>query len=168
MATNLFIKFEDPKGTHVVKGECTEKKHTDWIEVMSWSHGFSQPTSPTRSSAGSGTVEKANHSDLSFTKYVDSATDDILKLTFNGNQVALVTLECYRADDAPIAYLKVEMEGVIISSVSVSGGGGDLPVENISLAYSKVTYTYTGQKTADGSIGDPVVVYHDLALNEVG
>ncbi len=32
------------------------------IEVLSWNHGFSQPTSPTRSTAGAGTVEQANHS----------------------------------------------------------------------------------------------------------
>ena len=162
MATNIYIKFEGPEA----KGESTVKNHKDQIEVLSWSHGFSQPTSPTRSTAGSGTVEKANHSDFSFTKYLDSSTDDILKICWAGDQVDKVTLEAYRADKADVAYLTIEMEKVIVSSVSVSGGGGDLPIENVSLAYAKVTYTYVPQKKEDGTGGAKEPVSQDLATNE--
>ena len=66
MAGNFFIKFEGP----VIAGESTDTTHKDEIQVLSWSHSFNQPTKPTRSSAGGGTVEQANHSDFSITKYV--------------------------------------------------------------------------------------------------
>ena len=65
MAQNMFIKFEEPG----IEGEVTATDHAKEIEILSWSHSFNQPTSPTRSSAGGGTVEKANHSDFTFTKY---------------------------------------------------------------------------------------------------
>ena len=68
MASNLFIKFDD------VVGESTDTNHVDWVEILSWSHGFSQPASPLRGSSGS-TVEMADHTDFKFTKAIDSATD---------------------------------------------------------------------------------------------
>ncbi|MDM8537990.1 type VI secretion system tube protein Hcp [Desulfobacterales bacterium HSG17] len=68
MATNMFIQFAYKKGSNI-DGESNDEKHEKWIEVMSWSHGFSQPTTPVRASSGA-TVEKANHSNLSFSKYM--------------------------------------------------------------------------------------------------
>ena len=43
MATNMYIKFEDPS-----IGSSDAPGHKDEIEVLSWNHGFVQPTSPTR------------------------------------------------------------------------------------------------------------------------
>ena len=166
MAGNCFIKFETPG----VTGESTDSNHTGEIQALSWSHSFAQPTSPTRSSAGGGTVEQANHSDFTFTKYLDSATDDLLKLCWNGKQSAKVTFCAYRADgdNKPVEYLNIVMEKVVVSNVSISGGTGDLPTENIALAYGKVTYTYKPQKVADGTSDGAQPAYHDLVLQEVG
>lgn len=165
MATNMYIKFDG------IKGDSSATGHEDEIEVLSWSHGFSQPTSATRSGAGAGTVEQANHTNFSFTKYVDSATDDLLKACWNGKQVKDAVVSCYRADGAndnkPVKYLEVKMEQVIISNVSLSGGGGDLPVENISLDYGIVTYTYLPQQRTDGAAGGQEVVKHDLTKRQV-
>lgn len=164
MATNMFLNF-DP----ALKGECTDANHKDWIEIMSWNHGFSQPTSPVKSNSG-GTVERANHMDLSFTKYLDSATDDILKRIFTGETLKKATLECYRSDgatDNAVKYLEIVMEHVVISNYSVSGGPGDVPVENVSLSYGKVQYTYKGQKEDTGKADGNEPVSHDLITNKV-
>ena len=163
MSSNMYIQFDK------VEGEATDSAHDKWIEILSWSHGFSQPASPVRGSSGS-TVEKANHSDLTITKYLDSATDDLIKACWQGKQFEKVTMDCYRdsGGEKPINYLKVEMEDVIISDFSISGGGGDLPMENLSLAYSKVTYTYTPQEKADGAkTGGAQPVSVDLKTNKV-
>ena len=77
MASNMFIKFDK------VAGESTDANHKDWIEILSWSHGFSQPASPLRGSSGS-TVEMASHSDFNFTKAIDSATDDLIGACWKG------------------------------------------------------------------------------------
>jgi type VI secretion system secreted protein Hcp len=165
MAGNMFIKFEEP----TVEGESADSKHDKDIQVLSWSHSFNQPTSATRSSAGGGTVEQANHSDFSFTKYTDSATDDLLKLCWQGNQVGKVTFSAYRADgdNEPVLYLQIELEKVIVSNFSIGGGGGDIPTETISLNYGKVKYVYKKQKTEDGTADGDQPVSHDLIKQEV-
>lgn len=163
MATNLFLKLGE------IEGECEDQAHVGWIEITSWSHGFSQPTTPVRASSGA-TVEKANHTDLAFTKYLDKATDAILSTCWTGKQLPTSVLECYRADgDAvPVKYLQIDMEKVIISSYSIGHGGmGDHPAENVSLSYGKVTYTYLDQKKADAQAGAAKPVSHDLILNTV-
>ena len=94
MATNFFMNITGP----AVTGEATDSQHTDDIQVLSWSHSFNQPTSPTRASAGAATVEQANHAEFSFSKYTDSATDDLLKLCWQGDQIDKCTFFAYRAD----------------------------------------------------------------------
>ncbi len=166
MAANFFLKFEEP----AIKGELTDADHKDELQVLSWSHSFNQPTKPTRSSAGGGTVEQANHSDFSITKYLDAATDDLLKYCWNGKQIGKGTFTAYRADgdNKAIKYLEVIMEKIVISNVSFGGGGGDLPTETVALGYGKVTYNYMPQKTADGTADGVQPVYHDLIGQQVG
>jgi len=164
MATNMFLKFDNP----AIKGSSSVPGHTDEIEVLSWNHGFVQPTSATRSSAGGRSVEQATHQNLSFTKYLDHATDDLLKLCWGGKQIGKATLICFRPDgsrdDKPVEYLRVTMEHVVISNYSISGGPGDIPVENVSLDYGTVQYTYKSQHVANGADES---ARHDLETREV-
>lgn len=164
MAINAYLKLDS------IDGECTAEGHAKEIEIMSWSHGFTQPTSTTRSSQG-GAVEQAQHSNFSFTKYVDVATAAILKRCWTGEQIKTAVVTCYRADGSsenkPVEYLKIEMSQVLISNYSVSGGAGDVPVENISLDYGIVKYTYKPQKGDDGKAGDQKPIQHDLTKRKV-
>ncbi len=167
MATNMYLKFEDP----AIEAGSTATGHENEIEVLSWNHGFSQPTSPTRSSAGSGSVEQANHQNFSFSKYLDAATHSLLRYCWTGKQIGKATLTCYRSDGAtdnkPVEYLKVLMEHVVIANYSVSGGPGDIPVENVSIDYGIITYTYQSQKKDDGTGGGNKPVKHDLETRKV-
>ena len=162
MASNMYLKFEEPN----VEGSSTADGHAKEIEILSWNHGFVQPTSPTRSSAGAGTVEQATHQNLSFTKYLDTATNDLIKNCWSGKQFKTATLTCYRSDGAvdnkPVEYLKIVMEHVVIANYSVSGGPGDVPVENVSLDYGIVQYNYKEQKHADGTADANKPAKHDL------
>lgn len=162
MATNMFLKLGE------IEGECEDVNHEKWIEILSLSHGFSQPTSAVRASSGA-TVEKANHMDISISKYLDSATDAILSTCWSGEQLKTSTIEFYRSDGSATAvkYLMIEMEHVIVSNYSISAGGGDIPVESISLSYGKVSYNYIPQKkeTGDAAANQPVKA--DLIKNVV-
>lgn len=161
MATNMYIKFETPS----VQGGSKEPGHAGEIEVLSWSHGFVQPTSPTRS--GGGTIEQATHQNLTFTKYLDTATNELLKLCWSGMQLGKATLTAYRSegrDDQPIRYLEIIMEHVVIANYSISGGPGDVPVENIALDYGIIHYNYTGQKTLGSA---PSSATHNLEAGTV-
>ena|SRR5215203_6725295 len=163
MATNMYLRFEGPD----VKGTSTTPGHEREMEILSWSHGFAQPTSPTRSSAGGGPGEQATHKNLTFTKYLDSATHDLLKYCWSGHQFQKVTLTSFRAsgdpDNKPVEYLTVIMEHVVISNYAVSGGPGDVPVENVSLDYGIVQYQYKEQKQS----GDEIFAKHNLETRVV-
>lgn len=162
MASKMFLKLGE------IEGESEEVNHKAWIEILSWSHGFSQPTTPVRASTAA-TTEQANHSDLSVTKYLDCATDAILSTCWKGEQLKAATVECYRSDgsETAVKYLMVEMEQVIVSNYSISGGGGDIPMENISLSYGKVGYNYIPAAKATGDAGANQPVTHDLILSKV-
>ena len=54
MAFDCFIKVGD------ISGECTDDKHKDWIEVLSYSHGVSQPSSGAASSGGGRSAERSD------------------------------------------------------------------------------------------------------------
>lgn len=167
MATNMYIKFESP----AIEGGSSATGHEKEIEMLSWNHGFSQPTSPTRSAAGAGTVEQANHQNFTFSKYIDSATDDLLKQCWSGKQIDKATVTCYRSDgavdNAPVKYLEVIMEHIIVSNFSISGGPGDVPVENVSLDYGIISYNYLPQVKDSGEAGSNQPIKHDLETRKV-
>ncbi|HWM89363.1 MAG TPA: type VI secretion system tube protein Hcp [Thermoanaerobaculia bacterium] len=167
MASNMYLKFEEP----AIEAGSTAAEHKAEIEILSWNHGFTQPTSPTRSTAGSGTVEQATHHNMSFTKYLDAATHSLLKYCWSGKQIGKATLTCYRSsgaeDNKPVEYLKVVMEHVIISNYSVSGGPGDIPVENVSLDYGIVQYNYADQKESDGTGEGAKPAKHNLETRTI-
>ena len=137
MSSNMYVKFENP-----------DLPETGTIEILSWNHGFAQPTTASR------TGEQAMHQNLSFAKYLDGNTTALMKHMWSGKQFGKATLSCYRSlgarDDKPSLYLTVEMEHVIIANLSISGGPGDIPVENVSLEYGTVQYHYIEQKRDDG------------------
>jgi type VI secretion system secreted protein Hcp len=144
----MFLKFEEP----AIRASSTAPGHDGEIEVLSWNHGFAQPSGPARG-VDRGSVEQASHQSLTFTKYLDSATNDLLKHCWSGGQFGKVTLACYRADgvadNKPVLYLTVTMQHVIISNYAVSGGPGDVPVENVSLDYGIVQYDYKPHSQPD-------------------
>jgi type VI secretion system secreted protein Hcp len=167
MASNMYLKFEEP----AIETGTTAVGHEKEIEVLSWSHGFVQPTSPTRSAAGAGTVEQATHQNFTFTKYLDAATNALLKYCWSGKQIGKATLTAFRSDGAtdnkPVEYLNVVMEHVIVSNYSVSGGPGDIPVENVSLDYGVIQYNYKEQKHADGSADGVKPAKHNLETRSI-
>jgi type VI secretion system secreted protein Hcp len=168
MSINTFMKIKGPD----MNGGSTSVGHETEMEVLSWSHGFNQPTSSIRSAGGGGTVEKANHQSFVFTKMLDSATDDLLKACWTGKHCATATLTCYRSageldQKSQIPYLKIEMESVIIADLQVGGSTGDVPMETVALSYAKVTYTYTQQDKTGGTVGAAQPVSHDLRTQTV-
>lgn len=137
-ATNMFIKFEEPA---VAGGGAAGE-----IEVLSFSHGFSDPAS--RSGAGRG----PGHDPINFTKYLDPASDDLLKHCWSGKKFGKATLSAYRSDGAdnkPVLYLTITMENVVVADCRVNGGAGDVPVETITLDYGTIQYQYIDRKQRD-------------------
>jgi type VI secretion system secreted protein Hcp len=134
----MFIKIDD------IKGESIDHKHKDSIQVLSWSWGLSQSGS-THSGPGGGSG-KVNVQDLSFTKHVDTATPNLIKMCCNGKHFKQALLTVRKAGGTEVEYLKIKLSDILISAVSTGGSGGeDRLTENVTLNFGKFEVVYTGQ-----------------------
>ena len=141
MAVDMFINM----GANI-KGETQDKAQgpKNDIDVLAWSWGMSQSgTTHTGGGAGAG---KANFQDLSFTKYIDSASQALMNSLAKGTHIPKVTLLVRKAGEGQHVYLQIDMETVIVTSVSTGGSGGeDRLTETVTLNFAKVLFEYFKQ-----------------------
>lgn len=139
MAIDAFVKIFGPD----IKGESTDEAHKEWMEVLSFSWGMSQPSS-IASGTGGRSSERVNVSDFSFMKVLDAASVDLMLNCAKGQHFASAELQVHEASGEKHQFLKYTMSDVIISSYQPSGsGGGDKPMESVSLNFGKITWEYT-------------------------
>jgi len=159
MAVDMFLKIDG------IKGEAQDAKHKDEIDVLSWSWGVSQ--SATTHIGGGGGSGKASFQDIHFTKYVDSASHNLLKHTATGKHIKEALLTVRKAGEKPLEYIKITLKDCLISSISSGGSGGeDRLTENISINFAEFEFAYTPQKS-DGSGGSVLPFKFNIASNEV-
>jgi len=138
MALDMFMKLTD------IKGESVDSKKKEEIDVLAWSWGMSQ--SGTTHMGGGGGAGKANFQDISFTKYVDSASNALMTALAKGTHVTEAVLTCRKAGAGQQDYIVITMKEVIITSVSTGGSGGeDRLTENVTLNFAEVKFEYTPQ-----------------------
>jgi type VI secretion system secreted protein Hcp len=158
MAVDIFLKL-DP-----IKGESLDEKCKDQIDVLSWSFGESQ--SGTFHSGSGGGAGKVNVQDLHFTHFVDKATPELFKVCAKGTHIPSALLTVRKAGDKPLDYLTIEMENVLVSSVSTGGShGDDRIVENVSLNFRKLKMIYRTQ-TDTGAGGKSPTFGWDIPANK--
>ena len=150
MAVDIFIKIGD------IKGESQDKAHKDEVEVLNWSWGMSQ--SGNMHTGTGGGAGKVSIQDLSLTKYVDKATPNLMMHCSSGKHVPKVTLTVRKAGgDSQVEYLIINLEEVLISSLSTGGSGNDdRLIENVTLNFAKVTVDYQPQKADGTKEGGPI------------
>lgn len=158
MAVDMFLKIDG------IKGESQDHKHGGEIDVLAWSWGMSQ--SGTTHTGGGGGSGKVSVQDLSFTKYVDSASHALMINCSKGQHINEATLYVRKAaGKEPIEYIKLTMKEIIVSSISTGGSGGeDRLTENITLNFAQYKYEYTPQK-ADGSPDATKIATWNIAKN---
>ena len=161
MAMDMFIKIGD------LKGESRDKVHgaggKESIDVLAWSWGLSNSGSAqVGGGAGAG---KCNVQDLSFTKYIDKSSPDLMLAACNGKHYPTATLTVRKAGEKPLEYLIITLSDLIVTSVSTGGSGGeDRLTENVTLNFAKVKVDYKEQ-TATGVVGATPSMTWDVAQN---
>ena len=158
MAVNMFLKIDD------IPGESQNEKHTDWIEISSYSWSG---VLPGIAELGGGLASgKPDVSDLVLSKYMDKASPKLLLACCNGKPKPTVTFEVDRASEDPIPYLKFTLENVGVTSWQSNGsGGGEPPSESVALSYTKVTIDYTQLDKRGASVGT-VSANYDIKKGE--
>jgi type VI secretion system secreted protein Hcp len=116
-------------------------------------------------SGGGAGAGKVNVQDLSFTKWVDSASPKLALACCAGKHFKDAVLVVRKAGDKPVEYLKIKMEVVLISAVSTGGSGGeDRLTENVTLNFSKVSLDYVPQDDK-GAPGTAIPMTWDISTN---
>jgi type VI secretion system secreted protein Hcp len=157
-AVDLFLKLDN------IKGASIDDQHKDWIDVLSYSLGASNPGSSGQGGGGGG--GKVSFSDLSLAKLVDASTPFLLEGVATGKMFKEAILEVVRTGQNPVPFLVYTLEDVLISSYSVSGSsGGGLPTEALSLNFEKIKVEYR-KDDKGGKIGSPITFAYDLKTNK--
>ena len=158
MAVDIILKLDG------VKGECKIDQHKEQIDVLSWSWGCSQ--SGTTHVGGGGGSGKVAVQDIHVTKYLDASSSTLFRFSCNGKHVAKGTLLVRKAGENPVDYLQIDMDEIIITSVTMGGSGSeDRLTENISLNFSKFKFEYFTQEDT-GSKGKSAPLTWDIAANK--
>jgi type VI secretion system secreted protein Hcp len=158
MAVDMFMKIG------ALAGESKDSKHPNEIDVLAWSWGVSQSGSAhVGGGAGAG---KVNVQDLSFTKWIDKTSPDLLLACCDGKHFDEANLVVRKAGEHPLEYLKIKMNTVFITSVSTGGSGGeDRLTENVTLNFGRVKVDYAEQTEKGGKGATPSMGW-DIAANK--
>lgn len=161
MAADMFLKVEG------ADGESEDKAQKNWIEVLSWSWGESQ-TGSAGKGGGSG-VGKVDMQDFAFTKYLDKSSPKLMFFCASGKHIPKVEFLARKAGGEQQKYMTVKFEDVLVSSynTSNSSGSGSLPVESITLNFSKIEMEYF-QQDSKGKTASAGKVHWDLRQNVGG
>jgi type VI secretion system secreted protein Hcp len=156
----MFMKIDD------VAGESVDSVHAGEIDVQSWSWGAAQAGS---SQIGGGTGSgKASVSDLTFALNFEKSVPVLLGMLLTGTPFKTAQLTIRKAGATPLEYVKVIMQGGIISNVSMSGTPtSDVQSVSVSLNFGYVEVHYTPQ-AADGSGEADVTTQYNIAQNKPG
>jgi type VI secretion system secreted protein Hcp len=148
-----------------IKGESTDAKHKDEIEIESFSWGCTQPG--TFSSGGGGGAGKVSFQDIHFTTRVSVASPNLMVACASGQHIKMATLTVRKAGKDQQEYYIVKLSDNLVSSYQSAGSEGSnaLPVDQFSLNFAKIEFEYKSQKP-DGTLGAPVKGGWDLKANK--
>jgi type VI secretion system secreted protein Hcp len=159
VASDYLLKIEG------IKGESTDAKHKDEIEVESFSWGATQPGS--FASGGGGGAGKVSFQDIHFTTRASVASPNLMLACATGQHIKEATLTVRKAGKEAQEYYIVKLSDNLVSSYQSGGSEGSnaLPVDQFSINFAKIEFEYKPQKP-DGSLGAGVKGGWDLKTNK--
>lgn len=139
-----------------INGESEDDKHKNWIEVSNVLYAINQPRAETVSTAGGLTSGRAELFPINFTKLADIASPVLLQTCAAGKTIPKATFEFVRADGdgKPITYFKIDIENLMIASITPDSGDGGVISERVQLAYARIKWNYTRQSIRGGTQGN--------------
>jgi type VI secretion system secreted protein Hcp len=146
-ANDMFLKIDG------IKGESTDSKHKDEIEVLAWSWGQSNGAARTVR----GKQSAACIQDLHFTKFTDASSPGLIMNGVTGEVAKTAVLVVRKAGKEQQEFLTLTMHNVLVSSFQTGGSGGDANLtESVTLHFESMQGEYRKQK-ADGTLDAPIL-----------
>jgi len=154
-AVDYFLKIDG------IQGESKADKHTDEIDVQSFSWGATQ--SGSFAGGGGGGAGKVAMQDFHFTMLHSKASPALMLACAQGDHIKSAILTCRKAGKEQQEFLKVTMSDCMVSSFQTGGSAGAnvIPTDQVSLNFAKIEHEYKEQKP-DGSLGGSVKKTFDL------
>ena len=170
-----------------IKGESADAKHKGEIDIMSFSWGMSQ--TGVSATGGGGGAGKVKVHDISFHKKTDASSPLLFLNCANGAHIKEATFVVRKAGGEQLEYLKIKLTDVLVSSYKPHGmqsaaddwlvspqvaaddwalatGGDQIPVDQFSLNFSKIEYSYQPQGADGKAQGGPVLAGWDVKGNQ--
>lgn len=157
-AFDFFLKFDG------IKGESTDAKHKDEIDVESWSWG---ETHAVAGPGGGGGAGKVVMQDFLFTMRQNTASIGLMKACATGEHIKSATLTGRKAGKDQLEYLTYKFHDLLVSSFQTGGSEhADVPpIDQVSFNFAKIAVDYRPQQR-DGTLAPPVHFGFDLKQNK--
>lgn len=159
MAYDAFLKLDG------ISGGSTDPSHKGEIDIMSWSWGESQ-TGGGGAGRGAG-AGKVSMQDFHFSMDMNVASPQLFTACATGKHLpsATLTLRNPGSDGPGLEFLKITLANVLVSSYQTGGNlmdsgqysplgpNSDIPIDQFTLNFAKIEYSYSGQSAAGGVVG---------------
>ncbi len=126
--TDIFVKIDG------IDGKSQDAVHKGPIEALSYRWKMSQGASMHAGSGGG--AGKAGVDDLQFTHAIDRASPNLMKYCLTGKHIPKVVFTVRKAGGAPLEFLKLTLEDVIVTGVEPIVIGQN-HIENVMLSFCK-------------------------------
>lgn len=143
-----------------IKGPVTTDGFKDWIELDSFHWGIGRAIGTAARGSYSREHSEPTISEITVTKRSDVASPKLLLDAVAGKLDNKVEIKFTTTTKGKVeTFLTYKLENTGLSGYSLSSGG-DMPVESLSLNFTKVSETFTGMDP--GISGSPETVGYDL------
>ena len=158
MATDMYLKLDG------IEGEAQDSVHSAEINVLSFDYGTTQ--SATAHEGTGSTSGRADIHDMTLVKHVDKSSPLLFHLACSGTHIAKAVLSVRKAGGkAPVDYLKITLEQVLVSSFKGGAqGSADRVSETLVLNFATIKVEYTPQKE-DGTGAAAITKGWNIAKN---
>ncbi|KVP71334.1 Hcp1 family type VI secretion system effector [Burkholderia ubonensis] len=159
MGQDIFLRLAG------INGESRDASHRNEIEVITWNWSVSQQSNMHLGSGGG--AGKTTVGDMLFEHYIDCASPNLIQYCLLGKHIPEAVLVMRKAGGAPLEYLKIAMEGVLVTQVTATSNCSmAMPREEVRLSFARVRQEYVIQNARGGN-GGAVTMGYDIKANTV-
>ena len=138
MAGNIYLYLDG------VPGESTAAEFENWIDITSFNVGNAMEVDQeSRTGSGGGTSGAADPEDFSFDTKMNAATPVLLQCCATGAIIPrgrIIQCNIVGIERLPVSNYAIGDS--LITSVSVSGSGGDIPDTSFTINYGSIIWKY--------------------------